>query len=594
MSTRLHDTISSTTTAGTAGTGGARRRPTTAGLLGAAAIDLVVLVAPPVALHLLRGWTALAVITAVQILALTVIALACTGWTPGLAAIGARTVTAEGPTTPGLGRAAARVALTPLTPIGSGEAGFVDGATRCRTLVTRRSRRTDESVRKPGPGGAGRRDLAETAHPRTRGGGTAGRPAAMLSGAPSAPSTGAPPDLPAGAPPSPPAVGTGPATTVSDPTSAVDSAPVPPQAPPAPEPVLQSTPAALGGILGPAAPVPRAPGPHTGTGDPHESERPIRLSSDAQNAAEYAAPGRAVPEPAETAAPPGRTAAPIDSQPAETAGAPAPGGTVTPVAPGPAATAGPIPGRETPGAQETPFVPPPPAEPAPASPAPASPGPPSAGRRARPGEPDAATASAPMRRRRRATSHRASASPAASSSPMSPSPTSPSEAPPPPSVGQAQTRTTTRETVLSPAGPSASNAAVPNVQADPRTVPREDPNAGRRAGTGGPDFVLVTGSGMRVPLEGQCVIGRAPRPAFPDDTQMVTLATSSSALSRSHLRIGFDDQQLWAEDMRSANGTVMVHPTGQQIRLKPEWRTAVAPGSVLLLADESITVEKSA
>ena len=76
--------------------------------------------------------------------------------------------------------------------------------------------------------------------------------------------------------------------------------------------------------------------------------------------------------------------------------------------------------------------------------------------------------------------------------------------------------------------------------------------------------------------------------------QLVALDSSSSALSRSHLRIGFDDRQVWAEDLNSANGTVMVHPTGQQIRLEPERRTAIAPGAVLLLANESITVEKSA
>jgi hypothetical protein len=51
---------------------------------------------------------------------------------------------------------------------------------------------------------------------------------------------------------------------------------------------------------------------------------------------------------------------------------------------------------------------------------------------------------------------------------------------------------------------------------------------------------------------------------------------------------------VWAEDLNSANGTVMVHPTGQRIRLGPQWRTAIVPGAVLLLADESITVERSA
>ena len=136
------------------------------------------------------------------------------------------------------------------------------------------------------------------------------------------------------------------------------------------------------------------------------------------------------------------------------------------------------------------------------------------------------------------------------------------------------------------------HATAPTEQAGPGAPPREDTRIARRSDRS--DIVLITGSGRRVPLEGQCVIGRAPRPADPGDIQLVALDSSSSALSRSHLRIGFDDRQVWAEDLNSANGTVMVHPTGQRIRLGPQWRTAIVPGAVLLLADESITVERSA
>ena len=101
MSTRLHDTISTTeapSVTGSAGGGAGvrQRRPTRPELIGAAAIDLAILLVPPAALGLLRGWTPLAVISAVELLALVIIVLACTGRTPGLAAIGARVVTAEG------------------------------------------------------------------------------------------------------------------------------------------------------------------------------------------------------------------------------------------------------------------------------------------------------------------------------------------------------------------------------------------------------------------------------------------------------------------------------------------------------------------
>ena len=252
---------------------------------------------------------------------------------------------------------------------------------------------------------------------------------------------------------------------------------------------------------------------------------------------------------------------------------------------GPIAPADPVPtGRAAPAAQE---IPPPPAGPVPPV-SPASPSAPSSGRRVRAGTPDETTPKAPTRRRRRATSHRAPASPAASSPS---SPWNPSETPPPALAGEpaAGASAGPGSGAAEPGGP---HATAPTEQAGPGAPPREDTRIARRSDRS--DIVLITGSGRRVPLEGQCVIGRAPRPADPGDIQLVALDSSSSALSRSHLRIGFDDRQVWAEDLNSANGTVMVHPTGQRIRLGPQWRTAIVPGAVLLLADESITVERSA
>lgn len=508
-----------------------QRRPTRSELIGAAAIDLAILLVPPAALGLLRGWTPLAVISAVELLALVIIVLACTGRTPGLAAIGARVVTAEGSTTPGLGRAAARVALTPLIPAGSGEAGFVDTLTRCRTRTGRRSSRADRPRRDPGPSDAG--NTAWSAHPRTPASGRAERPTSVSPQASSA----VPSSMPTGAPSSPPTPGIGGEDSPPGPApGALASAP---PASSAPEPAVRSAPIAREGILGPAAPDPRTRS-ETGASDSLDSGQPIPPAS-----------GRAAASPAS----------------------------------GPIAPADPVPtGRAAPAAQE---IPPPPAGPVPPV-SPASPSAPSSGRRVRAGTPDETTPKAPTRRRRRATSHRAPASPAASSPS---SPWSPSETPPPALAGEpaAGASAGPGSGAAEPGGP---HATAPTEQAGPGAPPREDTRIARRSDRS--DIVLITGSGRRVPLEGQCVIGRAPRPADPGDIQLVALDSSSSALSRSHLRIGFDDRQVWAEDLNSANGTVMVHPTGQRIRLGPQWRTAIVPGAVLLLADESITVERSA
>ena len=597
-----------------AGRSTAPGRPTILELLCAAVIDLVILIAPPVALHLLAGWNALAWISALELLATVIIVLACTGRTPGTAIVGARVVTAEGTTTPGLGRATARVALTLLTPISRNgeEAGLVDGVTRCRTLTTRRSRRTGANTRESGLSSPRRRDDAGSARSRARKarkGGRAEPPAPRpLTASPASPSGPRPASLTAGE--------TMPSESVESAAPVVEPASASPHSPD-PELPVRPTPAVREGILGPAANRSRAPSSEAGASGPRAPQPP--------------APPRAAQETANAPVRgPGRTASPF------------------PPLPGPV---NPIPQRrEASGAQESPtpsLAPPPPVSPAPAgsassaspalsvSPAsafesPASP--PIAGRRALAGGSDANAASpkAPARRRRRATSHRAPASPspAIATSPMSP----PETPPPTPTAAEAPTgayaigragaagtkgaatRATAGAGSSSPSlagGPGDSSslgspgtAAFGTTAQNPRgtqatqrqTSLRAVPQDGQQLSsqTNHPDVVLVTGSGKRVPLEGQCIIGRAPQPAFPDDTQLMTLETSSSALSRSHLRIGFDDRQLWAEDLSSANGTVMVHPTGQQIRLEPERRTAIAPGAVLLLANESITVEKSA
>lgn len=607
-----------------AGRSTAPGRPTILELLCAAVIDLVILIAPPVALHLLAGWNALAWISALELLATVIIVLACTGRTPGTAIVGARVVTAEGATTPGLGRATARVALTLLTPISRNgeEAGLVDGVTRCRTLTTRRSRRTGANTRESDLSSPRRRDDADSARSRAhkaRKGGRAEPPAPRpLTASPASPSGPRPASLTAGE--------TMPSEPVESAAPVVEPASASPHSPD-PELPVRPTPAVREGILGPAANRSWAPSSEAGASGPRAPQPPAPPGT---------APGTAnapVRGPGHTASPFPPLSGPVDSAPQR---------------------------RKAPGAQESPtppLAPPPPAAPAPpVSPAPAgstSPGspalpvsptsafespasPPSAGRRALAGGSDANAASpqAPTRsRRRRATSHRAPASPspAIATSPMSP----PETPPPTPTAAEAPTgayaigragaagttgakgaatRATAGAGSSSPSlagGPGDSSslgspgtAAFGTTAQNPRgtqatqrqTSLRAVPQDGQQLSsqTIHPDVVLVTGSGKRVPLEGQCIIGRAPQPAFPDDTQLMTLETSSSALSRSHLRIGFDDRQLWAEDLSSANGTVMVHPTGQQIRLEPERRTAIAPGAVLLLANESITVEKSA
>ncbi len=99
-----------------------------------------------------------------------------------------------------------------------------------------------------------------------------------------------------------------------------------------------------------------------------------------------------------------------------------------------------------------------------------------------------------------------------------------------------------------------------------------------------PLYRIVINASRRLPLEGQCILGREPRALSPEDVQLVTVDTST-AVSRSHLRIGVAGAGPWAEDLGSANGSALLRSDGTQTQLVPGVRTPLGPGGAVLLAD---------
>lgn len=91
---------------------------------------------------------------------------------------------------------------------------------------------------------------------------------------------------------------------------------------------------------------------------------------------------------------------------------------------------------------------------------------------------------------------------------------------------------------------------------------------------------LLFSTGLRVPVTGEGVVGRAP---VVDDsvTRVVQITDMGRELSRTHFTFGVDDDGVWVMDRSSANGTWAIDwagvPAGQ---LTPETRYTLAPGDV--------------
>lgn len=96
---------------------------------------------------------------------------------------------------------------------------------------------------------------------------------------------------------------------------------------------------------------------------------------------------------------------------------------------------------------------------------------------------------------------------------------------------------------------------------------------------------VVLDSGQRFELEPSAVIGRNPAPfAGIEDGAVVAIADLSRSLSKTHALLEWDGRELWVTDLGSSNGTGMIGPDGELIRLEPNTRTpvpadwTVAPG----------------
>jgi hypothetical protein len=126
--------------------------------------------------------------------------------------------------------------------------------------------------------------------------------------------------------------------------------------------------------------------------------------------------------------------------------------------------------------------------------------------------------------------------------------------------------------------PAPSSAAAP---LDPLAPPRP-PAPGR----------IRMSTGQVIPLDRTVVIGRRPRSTRVSGTDLPHLVAVDSPqqdISRSHVELRAEGESIVATDLRTTNGTTLLRPGTDPVRLHPGEGTVVVPGDVLDLGD-GITV----
>ncbi|MGW8432551.1 FHA domain-containing protein [Curtobacterium citreum] len=110
--------------------------------------------------------------------------------------------------------------------------------------------------------------------------------------------------------------------------------------------------------------------------------------------------------------------------------------------------------------------------------------------------------------------------------------------------------------------------------------------------TGRDPFVLHCSTGERVEVHGTGLLGRLPRPQpgerFDD---LVTVHDPGKSVSKTHLELGRDGDDLWVSDRFSGNGTVIRHIDGSIRRCEPGRRYRVERGARVDIGEQFFLVQ---
>ncbi len=105
------------------------------------------------------------------------------------------------------------------------------------------------------------------------------------------------------------------------------------------------------------------------------------------------------------------------------------------------------------------------------------------------------------------------------------------------------------------------------------------------------DWSLVDIDGTKFPLAPQNVLGRKPK-SGPSGAQFIALSDPERVLSRTHLLIEVEDDQLWITDLKSTNGTeiIMSDQGDTEPGKDTDFRPCEALSRYAVTADQSLSL----
>ncbi|MFD5224382.1 FHA domain-containing protein [Microbacterium sp. NPDC058342] len=132
----------------------------------------------------------------------------------------------------------------------------------------------------------------------------------------------------------------------------------------------------------------------------------------------------------------------------------------------------------------------------------------------------------------------------------------------------------------------------PDASVEPAPAPAAAPVQPGPSGAGTvPVFELADGTVIQA--TGLGFIGRAPRaPESIPDAILVRVPDGARSLSRTHASFGVEDEQLWVQDLGSANGASVRHLGGGVTELTPQTPYFLVPGDVLVLGGDAELVHR--
>ncbi|PCN47872.1 hypothetical protein Csp2054_09670 [Curtobacterium sp. 'Ferrero'] len=187
-----------------------------------------------------------------------------------------------------------------------------------------------------------------------------------------------------------------------------------------------------------------------------------------------------------------------------------------------------------------------------------------------------------------------------SAPPVDERPAVPTVAPLPPIPGLPEPAVSTLASPpqVAPGGPaaptSASSASDDGVVEDGEDVDGEDVDETRivtKTPSRSP-FVLHFSTGERVDVHGTGLLGRLPRPQ-PGERfdELLTIHDPGKSVSKTHLELGRDGDDLWVSDRFSGNGTVVRHIDGSIRRCEPGRRYRVERGARVDVGEQFFLVQ---